>query len=198
MRTHLLLAGLFLCSADALALPQNAPENPTSAIVATRPCSANPVLVAVEKKKGSRHSNRPLPAQPAPVCIEVRGQGLEIQEFLQDLAREQLWRVGENRVSEDTWTYVRYFGPDELEKYADTKILIERVQFTGGKAAVTLRTTDIGEGFSRVQIVAQFQGEGSVRDRLGGQPGSVWSLNSKGVLEQELVTSLQTRYKPMR
>ena len=122
---------------------------------------------------------------------------MEIQEFLQNTAREQGWRIGENRASDDTWFFVRYLDPDELEKYADTKVLIEPIQFTSGKAAVTLRTTEIDEGFVRVQIIVQLQGEGKSSDKVLGQPGSVWTLNSKGVLEQELVTALQTRYKPL-
>jgi hypothetical protein len=198
VRVHLLFTGLFFCSATLAAQQQTAPATPISVTVASRPCSANPVLATGEKKKGSHNPKHPLPAQPAPTCIEMKGEGLEIQEFLQDTAREQAWRIGENRVSDDTWSCVRYFGPDELEKYADTKVLLEPVQFTGGKAAVTLRTTDIGEGYARVQIMVQLQGEGKTADKVLGQPGSLWTLNSKGVLEQELVTALQTRYKPLK
>ncbi|HYW66800.1 MAG TPA: hypothetical protein VFB10_08855 [Candidatus Dormibacteraeota bacterium] len=138
-----------------------------------------------------------MPVAPAPACIEVKGEGMEIQEFLQSTAREQGWRIGENRVSDDTWSFVRYLDPDELEKYADTKVLIEPIQFTSGKAAVTLRTTEIGEGYVRVQIMVQVQGEGKSGDKVLGQPGSVWTLKSKGALEKELVATLQTRYKPL-
>jgi len=150
-----------------------------------------------EKEKGSHKPKHPLPASAAPACIEVKGEGLEIQEFLQKTAREQSWQIGENRVSDDTWFFVRYLDPDELEKYADTKVLIEPVQFSSGKAAVTLRTTGIGEGFVRVQIMVQVQGEGKSSDKVLRQPGSVWTLNSKGTLEKELVAALQARYKPL-
>jgi len=155
------------------------------------------VLTPGGKEKGSHKPKHALPAEPAPACVEVKGEGMEIQEFLQNTAREQGWRIGENRVSDDTWFFVRYLDHDELEKYADTKVLIEPIQFTSGKAAVTLRTTEIDEGFVRVQIMVQVQGEGKSSDKVLGQPGSVWALNSKGVLEQELVTTLQTRYKPL-
>ena len=60
-----------------------------------------------------------------------------------------------------------------------------------------MRTAEIGEGYVRVQIIVHLQGEGKSTDKVLGQPGSVWTLNSKGVLEQELVTALQTRYKPL-
>ncbi|MFI5096422.1 MAG: hypothetical protein ACHQT6_00470 [Candidatus Acidiferrales bacterium] len=138
-----------------------------------------------------------MPAERAPACIELKGEGMEIQEFMQGTAREQAWRIGENRVSDDTWFFVRYLDPGELEKYADTKVLIEPIQFTSGKAAVTLRTSDVGEGYVRVQIMVQLQGEGKSSDKVLGQPGSVWRLKSKGVLEQELVTALRQGYKPL-
>ncbi|MGB7845589.1 MAG: hypothetical protein WBL63_08245, partial [Candidatus Acidiferrum sp.] len=164
----------------------------------SRPCSANPVLPApTGKKKASRKTAHPLPAEPAPTCVELKGSAIEIQEFLQNTAREESWRIGENRASEDTWSFVRYLDLDELEKYGDTKVLLEPVKFTSGKAAVILRTTDLGEGYVRAQISARIQGEGKSADKNWAQPGSVWQLNSKGVLEQELVAVLQMRYKPM-
>lgn len=197
MRISLLFTALLFCCGTLQAQAQTAPASPAGATTATRPCSANPVLTPGGKERGSQKAKHPLPAEPAPACIEVKGEGIEIQEFLQSTAREQGWRIGENRVSDDTWFFVRYLDPDELEKYADTKVLIEPIQFTSGKAAVTLRTTDIGEGYMRVQIMVQVQGEGMTVDKVLGQPGSVWRLKSKGVLEQELVTALRQGYKPL-
>lgn len=101
-------------------------------------------------------------------------------------------------MSEDTWSYVRYLDVDELENFADTKILIEPVKFTSGKAAVVVRAADIGDGYARVQITTHIQGEGKSTDKTWAQPGSVWPLNSSGVLEQELVKVLQTGYKPLQ
>ena len=197
---HLLLAALFLCDAGlhAQESTQTTPAASVSGIL-TRPCSANPVLPPPKsKKKGSNKLKHPLPPEPAPTCVEVKGEPIEIQEFLQTTAREHSWRIGENRASDDTWSYVRYLDTDELEKFADTKVLIEPVKFTSGKAAVTVRTTDIGEGYARVQISAHIQGEGKSMDKTWAQPGSVWPLNSKGGLEQELVMALQTGYKPLQ
>ena len=197
VRIFLFFTALLFCGSALWTQAQTPPATPTGATASTRPCSANAVLTPGGKEKGSHKPKHPLPAEPAPACIEVKGEGIEIQEFLQSTAREQGWRIGENRVSDDTWSFVRYLDPDELKKYADTKVLIEPIQFTSGKAAVTLRTTEIGEGYVRVQIMVQVQGEGKSGDKVLGQPGSVWRLNSKGVLEQELVATLQTRYKPL-
>lgn len=173
------------------------PASPTSANTPMRACSANPVLAPTASKKNAHKSKHPLPPEALPTCLEVKGEGIEIQEFLQTTAREQTWRIGENHSSEDTWSFVRYFDPEELEKYADTKVLIEPVKFSSGKAAVTIRTTDLIDGYSRVQISVHFLGEGKSTDKAWGQPTSQWVLNSKGVQEQELVSALQARYKPV-
>jgi hypothetical protein len=79
--------------------------------------------------KKSRH---PLPPETLPACLEVKGQPIEIQEFLQAVVRELQWRIGENRASEDSWTFVRYLNDDELAKYSDTKVLTESVVFKSG------------------------------------------------------------------
>ncbi len=163
----------------------------------SRPCSANPVLAPSNKPKSARNAKHPLPADPLPACIEIKGQSIEIQEFLQSAVREFQWRIGENHASEDTWTFVRYLSDRELAYCGDTKILVEPVQFSGGKAAVLLRTTEMGDGYARVQISAHIQGEGSSMDKMSAQNSSSWPLRSTGALEQELIRSLETRYKPI-
>jgi len=163
-----------------------------------RPCSTNPVLPVSNAEKAARKLKDVPPPDPPPSCIEVQGQPIEIQEFLQNTARRQAWRIGENRASEDTWSYVRYLDAGELDKYANTKVLIEPVIFSNGKAAVTIRTADLGDGYARVQITSHFQGDGKSADRASPQPASTWPLTSKGVLEQELLNALQTRFKPLK
>jgi len=187
---------LALCTCPPLLRSQEPPPPASSEIAATRACTVNPVLTYSPGKKAKKPKH-PLPPEAAPTCIEVKGDPLGVQEFLQNLAREQSWRVGENRASEDMWSFVRYFNPDELDTYADTKVLIEPVKFTEGKASATVRTTDLGGDFVRVQISVHFQGEGKSTDPAWKQPSTVWPLNSKGIFEKELVTALQARYKPL-
>jgi hypothetical protein len=161
----------------------------------TRACSANPVLGPGLKNKPPHKPKHPLLPDPPPACLEVKGEALEIQESLQAAVRDLKWRVHENHASEDSWTFVRYLSVEDLEKCADTKVLLEPVEFEGGKAAVVVRTADIGEGFIRVQISAQIQGDGKSVDAVVKQPASSWPLRSKGTLEQELIAALQNRYK---
>jgi hypothetical protein len=76
-------------------------------------------------------------------------------------------------------------------------VTTEPVKFTSGKAATTVRTTELGGDFVRVQISSYFQGEGKSAHPNFKQPATVWPLQSKGVFEQQLVTVLQTRYEPL-
>jgi len=159
----------------------------------TRACSANPVLEPGKQKHAK--TKHPLPQEPAPACIEVKGEPLEVQEALQGIAREQQWRIHDNHATEDTWTFLRYLNTDELEQYADTKVLVQPVDFEDGKVAVVVRTSDIGGGYTRVQISTQFTGEGKSSDTTMKQPATSWSLHSKGTLEKEMIASLTARYQ---
>jgi hypothetical protein len=184
--TMLLVAAVSSCWAQAAAAGAETQS-------ATRACSANPVLEPAAKKKATHKPKHELPPEAAPACLEVKGEPIEVQEFLQTFARDQKWRSGEHHASEDTWSFVRYLTAVELEQYADTKVLVEPVKFSSGKAAVVVRTSDAGGGYVRVQITARFQGEGESEDKVMAQPGSIWTLTSRGVFEEELVAALRTR-----
>jgi len=101
----------------------------------------------------------------------------------------------ESHATEDSWTFVRYLNTDELEKYADTKILIEPLNFEDGKAAVMVRTVDLGGGFVRVQVSAQFEGEGKSADPTFKQPATSWPVATKGLLEKEMLAMLAAGYQ---
>ena len=58
-----------------------------------------------------------------------------------------------------------------------------------------VRTMDLPDGYVRVQISTRFQGDGKSTDKVVGQPATVWPLNSKGVMEQELLGALQTSFQ---
>ncbi len=191
----LILAIPLLARTPNSTLLQNPPAKGPVADSSSRPCSVNPVLGTSPKAKPTSKSKHPVTPEPLPACVEVTGEPIEVQEFLQSIVREFRWRVGENHASEDTWSFVRYLNELELEKLADTNVLLETAQFTGGKVAVAIRTQDTGDRYVRVQITTHFQGDGKSNDRISGQPGTVWPLNSKGVLEQELLDALKSRFK---
>lgn len=167
------------------------PASPPSA-ANFRDCTANPVLAP--SAKSSRKSKPPVSLEIPPACLELKGESLEIQEFLQSIIREFQWRTGESRASEDSWNFVRYLGAEELQLTADTQVPNVPVVFAHGKAAVTVRTTGLSAGWTRVQITALFQGEGKSSSAAVSQPGTVWPLKSKGVLESQLLDALKSRF----
>jgi hypothetical protein len=59
----------------------------------------------------------PVAPEPLPACVELKGEPIEVQEFLPSLVHEIPWRVGESQASESTWSFMRYLNDEDLEKY---------------------------------------------------------------------------------
>lgn len=191
----LLFAGMTLF---VMGRPRTLAQEPVQSSVppaATRACGANPELAASAKQKHAPKTKHPLPPEPLPACLEIKGEPMEVQETLQAIARDLQWRIHDNHATEDSWAFVRYVDTVELEKYADTKVLIQPVDFEDGKTAVVVRTTDIGERWARVQVSAHFEGEGKSSDATMKQSTTSWQLNTKGVLEKEMLSLLQARFR---
>ena len=160
---HLLLLAAFQTCflAHNLMSIQSTPSRGVGTSGNSRACMANPVLEGNSKSKPQKKSKHPLAPEPLPACLELKGEPIEVHECLQSVVREFQWRVGENHASEDTWSFVRYLNDEDLEKYADSKVLLKPVEFTGGKLAVLLRTQELNEGAVRVHISTHFQGNGN-------------------------------------
>ena len=192
---HLLLLAAFQTCflAHNLMSIQSTPSRGVGTSGNSRACMANPVLEGNSKSKPQKKSKHPLAPEPLPACLELKGEPIEVHECLQSVVLEFQWRVGENHASEDTWSFVRYLNDEDLEKYADSKVLLKPVEFTGGKLAVLLRTQELSPGYARLQISMHFQGNGSrpvfrpARNHVAAQfkrhPG------------QELIDVLQARFK---
>ena len=52
----------------------------------------NPVLEANSKSKSQKNSKHPLATECLPACLELKGEPIEVQEFLQSVVREFQWR----------------------------------------------------------------------------------------------------------
>jgi hypothetical protein len=63
------------------------------------------------------------------------------------------------------------------------------------KVAVLLRRQESNEGHLLVQISTHLQSNGRPTSFPASQPVTKWPLNSKGILEQELIDALQIRFK---
>jgi hypothetical protein len=192
LRPVLLVLFLFsiLYDASAFSAASNS-QFPTH----TRPCSSNSSLPPDSKgaKESSKNKSAGTPAPP-PVCLEVKGDPIELQEFLQALIRDQKWRIGQEQTSADSWSFVRYLEPEELARFAHTEILGGRIVWTAGKVAVQVTTAGATDGFTRVQITAKFLGKGNTNERFA-RPTDFWPLVSKGTLESGMIAALEDHFK---
>jgi hypothetical protein len=181
------------------AAAQEVPDKATSPKAATRPCAATatPAAQPTKSSKPKKKKTASEPIETIAVCLEVQSPPLEIQEFLQAFVRDQGWKVGEGQVSEDSWMFVRYLAKDEMAQVAKTDILGGRIMWKEGKAVVHVMTTEVSEGFTRVQISARFQGRGQTPDQFE-QPSDFWPLASKGTLEGSMIAALENRFHPLR
>jgi hypothetical protein len=69
------------------------------------------------------------------------------------------------------------------------------VEFTGGEVADRWRTQESNQRYVRVHISAHFQGNGKPTDEFSGLPATMWPLNSKGILKQELIGAPQIPFE---
>lgn len=190
LRPVLLVLFLFSSLHDAAAFSEalNSPS-PTH----TRPCSSNDILAPKPKaaKESPKNKSAEAPARP-PSCLEVKGDPIQLQEFLQALIRDQKWRIGQEQASAESWTFVRYLEPEELVRFAHTEILGGRIVWTEGKAAVQVTISEGADGFTRVQITTKFLGKGNSKERFA-RPTDSWPLVSRGTLEGSMIAALESR-----
>jgi hypothetical protein len=76
------------------------PRENTVASSNSRACTENPVL-EYSKAKLQKKLKHPVAPEPLPACVELKGDAIEVQEFLQPVVREFQWRVGESHASVD-------------------------------------------------------------------------------------------------
>ena len=192
---------LFLACTLALppsTLAQNPPGNTAQTASSTRACAAtpaktNPKNKAKRKTTDSESAQLEIPA----ACLEVKSSAMEIQEYLQKVVREQRWTIGQTESSDDSFTFYRLLDKEELAQVAKTEILGGRIAWTEGKGFVAVRTSDAGDGFTRVKISARFQGRGQTSERFA-RPSDLWPLVSKGTLEGSLIAALESHFSSRR
>jgi len=98
---------------------QSAPAQRRVASGNPRACDES-FLKGNSKSKPQKKSKHLLATEPLPAGVELKGEPIEVQEFLQSVVREFQWRVGENHASEDTWSFVRYLN--DCEGYVRVQI----------------------------------------------------------------------------
>jgi hypothetical protein len=54
----------------------------------SRACTVNPVLERDSKAKPQKKLKHPVAPEPLPACLELKGEPIEVQEFLPSVVRE--------------------------------------------------------------------------------------------------------------
>ena len=128
------------------------------------------------------------------VCVLEKNK--QIGGCLQTYVRDLNWKIVDEHIAEDSWTFLRNLERYELLSYTKSDADTVRVTWTSGKAFVQARTAQLQDGFTRVQISARFQGYGQSSDRFVPAKES-WHLDSNGTLESQLLFALQTHVKSL-
>jgi hypothetical protein len=164
----------------------------SSAPLGTRPCKASDHGELKPKKpiKQKKHRRTEQQDDTANACLEASGTALHIQEQLQSFVREQRWLVRNEDINETTWTFDLGFNKEELLHYANPDSSSSRVDWQDGKAAVVIRSWDLGDGYARTIVSAKFQGFGESSDSFATQR-SPWTLISNGTLEAKIIEGLR-------
>jgi len=186
---------LFFSTFETQGAAQEPSDKSTASVASVRPCPADSMnsksaRETKKKGKGAAAGSNEIP----PACMEVQTSALDVQDFFQSFVREQTWRIGEENVAEDAWSFYRYMDKDELLRFSKEGLLAGRVNWTQGKALIQVRTRELEKGFTRVEVTARFQGYGQNVDRFA-PPKDSWQLGSNGTLEKSLISALESHLK---
>jgi hypothetical protein len=186
---------LHLLPALLLTAPLGLPAQDVNATELVRPCAASWKAAPTESKKKlpSKNAKQELPVDPG-VCIDLAYPQLDIQEFLQARARKEQWKIFEERVSEDTWSFSIELTKEELLRSTNDSKLGGRVEWTKGIALVTVSTFSLPDGFSRTIIRAGFRGYAKTVDQFL-VVREYWELESNHSFETTMITALENYLK---
>jgi hypothetical protein len=187
MMIHLLF---YLLMSGSVALPS---QN-TGASVVARPCAAGWDSSGPEAKKKRPKNAKEEPQNKTAACIELALPQLEIQEYLQSYVRSQQWKIGEEHLTQDSWTFSRELSKDELLSATSKNTNAARVDWTGGVALVHISTVQVADGFARTVIRASFRGYGQNADQFA-QQREYWELESNNNLETSISSALKAHFK---
>jgi hypothetical protein len=170
------------------------PNQSTGAGAVTRACAEGWDSTGPKaKKKLPKHAKEDSQDKGA-ACIELAFSTLEIQEYLQSYVRSQQWKIGEEHLTEDSWSFSRELSKDELLGFTNKNANLARVNWSGGAALVHVSTVQVAEGFARTVIRATFRGYGQNADQFA-QQREYWELGSSNSLETSIRSALEAHFK---
>jgi hypothetical protein len=187
MMIHLLF---FLLMPESVAAPR---QDAAPAVVA-RPCAEGWESTEPGAKKKRPKNAKDISENKIAACIELAVPQLEIQEYLQSYFRSQEWKIGQEHLTEDSWTFSRELNKEELLSATNKNTSAARVKWTGGVAFVHISTVQVADGFARTVIRARFRGYGQNADQFA-QQHEYWELESNGNLESSTSSALKAHFR---
>jgi hypothetical protein len=184
---HLLLSLL-------VSWPTAAPKQGTMPSVAVRACAEGWENTGPGVKKKRPKKAKGIPENKPAACVEVAVPQLEIQEYLQSYVRSQKWKIEDEHLTEDSWTFSRELGKDELLSATIQNPIAGKVNWTSGVAFVQISTVAVADGFARTVIRASFRGYGQSTDQFA-QQREYWELESNGNLEASISSALRAHFQ---
>jgi hypothetical protein len=170
----------------------SAQQNSASKPVA-RPCAESWRDLRTDSKKNRPKSPKKDSRKEQGACIELAFSTLEIQEYLQSYARTQQWKMSDDQVNEDTWTFSMELDKDELLRATTEDSRNRRVEWTGGTVRVHVNTALLPDGYSRTIVRASFRGYGRSADQFATQKEH-WQLDSNNSFENSVVSALRSHF----
>jgi hypothetical protein len=165
----------------------------TAAKPAVRPCADSWNDSSSNAKKNRPKSATKKTHQETGACIELAFSTLEIQEYLQSYARTQQWKMSDDRVNEDSWTFSVELDKDALLRDTTEDSRNRRVEWTGGTVRVHVNTSQLPDGYSRTIVRASFRGRGRSADQFAIQK-EYWQLDSNNNFETSIVAALRSHF----
>jgi len=177
----------------ATALPEQSPSERGVAKL----CSSEWDRPQSNQKANRRKQTAKTTPKTAAACVEIDLSPLEIQEYLQSFVRKQQWKVIEEHVSEDSWSFSRRLSREELLNAAKTNKVGDKFEWTEGIAVVHVSSMQIAGGLTRTIVRADFRGYGQSDDQFAMQR-AYWDLESNNSLEGNLVSVLINHFTAAR
>jgi hypothetical protein len=184
--TFLLFGALAWLS--AVSVPQNTEAKPV-----VRPCADSWSDSTSNARKNRPNSSKKKTHRKTGACIELAFSTLEIQEYLQSYARAQQWRIADDRVDEDSWTFSLELDKDTLLRDTTEDSRNRRIEWTGGTVRVHVNTTQLPDGYTRTIVRASFRGHGRSADQFAIQK-EYWQLDSSNNFEDSIVSALRSHF----
>jgi hypothetical protein len=165
----------------------------TEAKPVVRPCADSWSDSGSNARKNRPNSSKKKTHRETGACVELAFSMLEIQEYLQSYARAQQWKISDDRVDEDSWTFSVELDKETLLRDTTEDSRNRRVEWTGGTVRVHVNTMQLPDGYSRTTVRASFRGYGRSADQFAIQK-EYWQLDTNNSFENSIVSVLRSHF----